>query len=166
MKKIVSPLVLALLLIWTWFVVHSPSAIGFETHSAIQTKLVELIENTLKTKKPDAKDLEIVKIWTTALSDNKVQATFAYRFTDTAADGGTAKKTIQGEAILHREPTEDPTIDKWILQSVKSQMESLNYTEGSEITPSDATADENGAPANGATTAPTENPDKTKEESH
>ena len=36
---------------------------------------------------------------------------------------------------MHREPSEDPTIDKWILQSVKTQMEALNFVEGSEILP-------------------------------
>lgn len=135
MKKIVSPIVLAVLLVWTWHTIHAPAAIGFETHSGIQLKLMELIESTLQTKKPDAKDLEVIKIWTSSLGDNKVQANFAYRFTEPSADGGSAKKTIQGEAILHREPSEDPTIDKWILQSVKTQMEALNFVEGTEILP-------------------------------
>lgn len=96
---------------------------------------MELIQTTLQAKKPDAQDLEVIKIWTSALGDNKVSAVFAYRFTEPSSDGGTAKKTIQGEAILHREPTEDPTIDKWILQSVKTQLESLNFSEGTEILP-------------------------------
>ncbi len=135
MKKIISPIVLAVLLIWTWHTINAPSAIGFETHSGIQLKLMELIQTTLQAKKPDAQDLEVIKIWTSALGDNKVSAVFAYRFTEPSTDGGTAKKTIQGEAILHREPTEDPTIDKWILQSVKTQLESLNFSEGTEILP-------------------------------
>ena len=135
MKKIVSPIVLAVLLVWTWHTIHAPAAIGFETHSGIQLKLMELIQSTLQAKKPDAKDLEVIKIWTSSLGDNKVQANFAYRFTEPSEDGGSAKKTIQGEAILHREPSEDPTIDKWILQSVKTQMEALNFVDGSEILP-------------------------------
>ena len=135
MKKIISPIVLAVLLVWTWHTINAPAAIGFETHSGIQLKLMELIQSTLLAKKPDTQDLEVTKIWTSALGENKIQAVFAYRFTEVDTDGGTAKKTIQGEAILHREPTEDPTIDKWVLQSVKTQLEALNFSEGSEILP-------------------------------
>ncbi len=162
MNKIISPLVLAVLLIWSWNVINTPAAIGFETHSGIQTRLVELIENTLKAKKPDATDLEIVKIWTTALDENKVQANFAYRFSEPEEGGGVVKKTIQGIAILHREPSEDPTLDKWILQSVKSQLESLNFSEGPEVLPEDTTA-----PVNSEATTPATPDDKPKEnESH
>lgn len=135
MSKIISPIIVALLLIWSWHTVHSPSSIGFETHSGIQLKLMELIQSTLQAKKPEAKDLEIVKVWTSALGDNKVKANFAYRFTETSEGNETTRKTIEGEAVLYREPSEDPTIDKWIIQSVKSQLEALNYSEGSVVTP-------------------------------
>ncbi|MFN8791650.1 MAG: hypothetical protein ACK5Y2_09380 [Bdellovibrionales bacterium] len=150
MKKIISPLVLAALLIWTWHTVHSPSAIGFETHSGVQLKLAELIGNTLQAKKPDAENLKIVKIWTSPLSENKIQALFTYQFTEKAAEGGTADKVIQGEAVLYREPSEDPTLDKWVLQSVKTELEALNFTEGSEVLP----LPEEGAPAETAKGTP------------
>lgn len=135
MKKIVSPLVLAALLIWTWQIVHTQSAIGFETHSGVQVKLAELIGNTLQAKKPEAEDLQIVKIWTAPLSDNKLQAVFTYKFTEKTEDSEKAEKLIHGEAVLYREPSEDPTLDKWILQSVRTQLESLNFTEGSVVLP-------------------------------
>ncbi len=138
MNKIVSPIVLAVFLIWSWQTINAPSAIGFETHSGIQLKLMELIESTLQSRRPEAKDLDVVKVWTSALGDNKVQAVFTYRFSEPTEDGEITKKTIQGEAILHRELTEDPTIDKWVLQSVKTQLESLNFSEGSVILPDDS----------------------------
>ncbi len=134
MKKIISPLVLAALLIWTWQVIHTPSAIGFETHSGVQIKLAELIGNTLQSKKPEAENLRIVKIWTSPVSENKIRAVFTYSFLEPDEQGGSAEKFIQGEAMLHREPTEDPTIDKWILQSIETELESLNFTDGSVVT--------------------------------
>jgi hypothetical protein len=156
MNKIISPIVLAVLLVWTWHTIHAPAAIGFETHSGIQLKLMELIESTLQAKKPEAKDLEVIKIWTSSIGENKVKANFAYRFTEPGEENGTAKKTIQGEAVLHREPTEDATIDKWVLQSVNTQMESLNFTEGSEILPEpEGTVPTEGNPS--TEKAPTEN---------
>lgn len=135
MTKIISPLVLTAVLLWTWHIVHSQSAIGFETHSGVQLKLAELIGNTLQAKKPEAQDLQIVKIWTAPLSENKIQAVFSYKFTEKNEEGDAAEKIIQGEAILHREPTEDPTLDKWVLQSVRTQLESLQFTEGSLVLP-------------------------------
>lgn len=135
MKKIVSPLLLAALLIWTWHTVHTPSAIGFETHSGVQMKLAELIGNTLQAKKPDAENLKIEKIWTSPVSENKIQAVFTYSFVEKDAEGGTAQKMIQGEATLYREPTEDPTLDKWVLQSVRTDLEALNFTDGSVVLP-------------------------------
>jgi len=135
MKKIISPLVLVILLVWSWQVVHSESAIGFETHSGVQLKLAELIGNTLQAKKPEAENLQIVKIWTAPLSENKIQAVFSYKFTEKTEDTETAEKMIQGEAVLYREPTEDPTIDKWVLQSVRTQLESLSFNEGSAVLP-------------------------------
>lgn len=135
MKKIISPLVLALLMFWSWNVVHTPSAIGFETHSGVQVKLAELIGNTLIAKKPEAENLQIVKIWTAPLGENKIRAVFTYKFTEKTQDTETADKIIQGEAVLYREPTEDPTLDKWVLQSVRTQLESLNFNEGSTVLP-------------------------------
>lgn len=138
MKKIISPLVLAVLMYWSWNVVHTPSAIGFETHSGVQLKLAELIGNTLIAKKPEAENLEIVKIWTSPLGENKIRAVFTYKFTEKSQDSTdpeSADKLIQGEAILYREPSEDPTLDKWVLQSVRTQLESLNFSQGSTVLP-------------------------------
>lgn len=138
MKKIISPLVLVILMYWSWNMVHTPSAIGFETHSGVQLKLAELIGNTLIAKKPEAENLEIVKIWTSPLGENKIRAVFTYKFTEKSqdpADSETAEKFIEGEAVLYREPTEDPTLDKWVLQSVRTQLESLNFNEGSVVSP-------------------------------
>ncbi|MFN9065982.1 MAG: hypothetical protein ACK5V3_02060, partial [Bdellovibrionales bacterium] len=92
MTKIISPLVLAAVLLWTWHIVHSQSAIGFETHSGVQLKLAELIGNTLQAKKPDAENLQIVKIWTAPLNENKIQAVFSYKFTEKSEDGDPAEQ--------------------------------------------------------------------------
>ena len=155
MKKIISPLVLAILLVWSWQVVHTESAIGFETHSGVQLKLAELIGNTLIAKKPEAENLQIIRIWTAPLSDNKIQAVFSYKFTEKTEDTETAEKIIQGEAVLYREPTEDPTIDKWVLQSVRTQLESLNFNEGSVVLP-----ETEAAVVTPEVTAPVEEPKK------
>lgn len=135
MKKIVSLIIFAVALIWTWNIIHSSRAIGFETHSGIQQKLAELIRQTIQNKKPDSKDLVITRLWTEPLSDNKVRAIFAYKFSEPAANGEATEQSIEGEAILHREASEDSKLDKWTLQSVKTTNDVLTFSEGSLITP-------------------------------
>lgn len=135
MKKIVSLVVFIAALAWTWNVIHSSQAVGFETHSGIQVKLAELITQTLAAKKPHAKDLSITRLWTEALNDNKVRAVFAYKFIDTSEEGESLEQVIEGEAVLYRSPSEDASIDGWTLQSVKTTNDIVVFTEGSTITP-------------------------------
>ncbi|XGC80575.1 hypothetical protein ACES2L_14695 [Bdellovibrio bacteriovorus] len=161
MKKIVSLIVFVAALVWTWNVIHTSEAVGFETHSGIQVKLAELIGNTLVTKKPNAKDLTIMRLWTETLSDNKVRATFAYKFVEPTEDGEELEQVIEGEAVLYREPSEDSDVDKWTLQSVKTTNDIVVFTEGSTITPGEepeeaATETTGETPA--ATPAPTATP--------
>ncbi|MFM6927466.1 MAG: hypothetical protein ACKOX6_03335 [Bdellovibrio sp.] len=150
MKKIVSLIVFIAALVWTWNAVHTTQAIGFETHSGIQAKLADLIKDTLATKKPHAKDLSIQRLWTESLNDNKVRAVFAYKFTDISETGEALEQVIEGEAILHREPSEAANVDKWTLQSVKTTNDIVVFTEGSVVTPgpeSEATPEATVTPA-------------------
>lgn len=158
MKKIISLVVFIAALVWTWNIIHTSEAVGFETHSGIQVKLAELIENTLATKKPQAKDLTIRRLWTESLGDNKVRAVFAYSFTEPSADGGELEQVIEGEAILYREPSETAEVDKWILQSVKTTNDVVVFTEGSTITPGEEPMSPEGTPAPGSTATPTATP--------
>ena len=134
MKKIVSLVVFVAALAWTWNVIHSSEAIGFETHSGIQAKLAELIQQTLTAKKPNAKDLAITRLWTEPVGENKVRAVFSYKFTEPSENGESLEQVIEGEAVLHREPSETPNVDKWILQSVKTTNDMVVFSEGSTIT--------------------------------
>ncbi|MGZ3772502.1 MAG: hypothetical protein ACXVCY_14300 [Pseudobdellovibrionaceae bacterium] len=158
MKKIISLIVFIAALVWTWNVIHTSQAVGFETHSGIQVKLAELIKNTLTTKKPNAKDLSITRLWTETLSDNKVRAVFAYKFTDLSEKGETLEQVIEGEALLHREPSDNANVDKWTLQSVKTTSDVVVFTEGSTIIPGgveEAPSDEKATEPTSAAPSPT-----------
>lgn len=146
MKKIVSLVVFVAALIWTWNVIHTTEAIGFETHSGIQVQLANLIQNTLSVKKPAAKDLTITRLWTESLGENKVRAVFAFKFSEPVIEHETLEQVIEGEAILYRKPSEDPDVDQWELQSVKTTNDIVVFSEGSTITPGNG-EDEEAAPA-------------------
>lgn len=134
MKKIVSLIVFVAALSWTWNVIHTSQAVGFETHSGIQIKLAELIQQTLAAKKPHAKDLAITRLWTEAIGDNKVRAVFSYKFTE-PSEGESLEQVIEGEATLYRTPSEDASVDGWTLQQVKTTNDIVIFSEGSTITP-------------------------------
>lgn len=155
MKKIVSLVIFVAALVWTWNVVHTSQAVGFETHSSIQVKLADLITQTIASKRPQAKDLTITRLWTETLGDNKVRAVFAYKFTDIAEDGEAIEQTIEGEAVLYRDISDEENVDKWVLQSVKTTNDIVVFTEGSTITHGEE------APSGGEVEAPTATPTAT-----
>lgn len=135
MKKIVSLVIFTAALFWTWNLIHSSSAIGFETHSGIQEKLAELIKQTVLAKKPHAKDLRITRLWTEPLSETKIRALFAYEFSDLVESGDTTEQTVEGEAILFREPLDESGLDRWTLQSVRTTNDIVTFGEGLVVTP-------------------------------
>ncbi|MBK9323096.1 MAG: hypothetical protein IPM97_09195 [Bdellovibrionaceae bacterium] len=135
MKKIISLIVFTTSLVWTWTLIHSSQAIGFETHSGIQEKLAQMIQQTVLSKKPNAKSFKVVRLWTESLSDTKVRAIFAYEFSEAADDNEKTEQTVEGEAILFREPKDETNVDKWVLQSVRTTNGSVTFTEGLIVTP-------------------------------
>lgn len=140
MKKIVSLVVFIAALAWTWNIINSTPAIGFETHVGIQGKLTDLIKNTIVAKRPLAKDVTINKLWTEPLTENKVRAVFSYQFTELNPE--TNEETFQiidGVAELHRELSDVDGVDKWVLQSVKTTNDAVVFSEGSVITNEPAT---------------------------
>lgn len=136
MKKIISLLVFAVALVWTWNLFNgAPAAVAFETHADIQTKLAELIKESLIAKKPSASGFQVMRIWTETLGDNKVRAVFAYKFNDSIENGETTEQTIEGEAILHRQPSTFQEEDHWVVQSVKTTNDIVSFNEGATVSP-------------------------------
>ncbi len=139
MNKLWSILFFAVALIVSWNMMNSSPAIGSETHSGIQMEMAKLIMQTLAAKKPDAKNLRVTRLWTEALDENKVRAVFAYSFQEgTSTAGENVEQTIEGEAILHREPSDDQRQDRWVLQQVHTTNNQMNFSEGTVVTPTES----------------------------
>lgn len=135
MKKIVSLIIFTAALFWTWNLIHSSPAIGFETHSGIQEKLADLIKNTVFSKKPNIHNFRISRLWTESLGENKVRAVFAYQFTEPVAGGESTEQTVEGEAVLFHEPPDESGSDRWTLQSVHTTSDIVTFSEGLVVTP-------------------------------
>lgn len=136
MNKFWGVLAFALCLVASWYMIHAPAAIGSETHIGIQTQMRDMILTSVAKKHPEAKNVRIVKLWTENLDTNKVRAVFQYAF-DESTPGVTALQphSVEGEAVLHREPSDDARLDRWALQSVKTTSDQIDFDEGSVITP-------------------------------
>lgn len=143
MKKIVSLIIFTAVLVWTWNIIHSTQAIGFETHSGIQIKLAELIKQTVLAKKPQAKSFRISRLWTESLGETKVRAVFAYEFLEDLNENESIEQTVEGEAVLFREPKDESNLDKWILQSVRTTNDIVTFSEGLIVTPDVEASQEN-----------------------
>lgn len=131
--KYISVLVFAIVLGWTWHVIHSSSSISFETHSGIQEKLAELITSTIKAKRPTATDVIIEKLWTDVISDDKVEAHFVYSFKD-QSDAGVTTTEIQGTGVLERQPAKDDQQDRWSLTKVHTSNDAVVFDDAVIVT--------------------------------
>lgn len=150
MRKFLSVIFFAVALTGTWSLIHSNPSVGFETHTGIQEKLITLITETVAAKKPQSKDFAITKLWTETLGDNKVRAVFAYRFIELGSNQETLEQMIEGEAILHREPSATENVDRWVIQSVRTTNDAVTFAEGMTVTPvaGENESDETLAPSN------------------
>lgn len=129
MIKIFSFVLFVSAFIWTWCLFNSPSQMGTDIHAGIQSKLTLLIEDSIKAKVPTMSNFRLNKMYTEKVDDTKVKAHFSYQYDD--ADSTT--QTIAGEAILTKALSEDPAIQKWVLQSVNTGSQALEFKEGVTI---------------------------------
>ena len=137
MMKLVSFFIFVAAFVWTWSLLTTKSTIGIDVHAGIQSKLAVLIEEAIKAKRPNSSNFELTKIYTEKLDDNKVKAYFAYKFVDTLEDLEKSEQTISGQAILNRSLSEDPSVQKWVIQSVKTDSNAIEFKEGLVISSDD-----------------------------
>ena len=137
MMKLVSFFIFVAAFVWTWSLLTTKSTIGIDIHAGIQSKLAILIEEAIKAKRPNSSNFELTKIYTEKLDDNKVKAYFAYKFVDTLEDLEKSEQTISGQAILNRSLSEDPSVQKWVIQSVKTDSNAIEFKEGLVISSDD-----------------------------
>lgn len=141
MIKLVSLLIFVIAFILSWITFNTRGPISIDVHAGIQSKLALLIEDTLKTKRPNTSNFILTKMQTEKIDDNKIKAVFSYRYTEKLEESESAQQIISGEAILNRGVSEDPEVQKWIVQSIKSGSSRIEFKEGTVIT-SDGTMTE------------------------
>lgn len=165
MSKLFGLIGFAIALIWTWDIVYSTNAgsISTEVHFNIQNRLNEIILEQIAKKRPQATNIKIQRLWTEKINETKLRARFAYRYNEKLEGKETVDQRTEGEAILFREPSEDRNTQKWILQSLKTTTDQINFAEGVVISP-DMQLEElqKEAPANDAAAAAAAAPKEAK----
>lgn len=101
-------IVFALLLVGTWKLSLSESLVDLETHTRLQTRLIEIIQNAVTEQRPDAIEIRFNRVWTEALGKNEILATFSYIL----SDSDETKESVSGEAKILRTKEGEWSIDK------------------------------------------------------
>lgn len=154
--KYLSLLLFAALFVWTWQVIHQDSSISFETHSSIQEKLANLIVDNVKTKRPQAKEVIVDRVWTEPISASQVQAHFIYSFKEASEGGEMVVSRIQGEGLLERQGEKDS--DHWKLVKVQTTNDAIVFEDGLVVTPDTVATPDAAAPE--TTSGPAHEPSK------
>ncbi len=134
MIKLLSLFIFVGAFVWTWSLFNAKNAIGIDVHAGIQSKLALLIQDAVKAKKPNSSNFQLNQIYTEKMDDNKIKAFFTYKFMDVLSDDEKTEQTISGQAILNRALSEDPNVQKWTIQSVKTNSNGVEFKEGLVIT--------------------------------
>lgn len=156
MIKLVSFFIFLGAFVWTWGLLTTKSTIGIDVHAGIQSKLAVLIQDTIKAKRPNSSNFSLQKIYTEKMDDNKIKAYFSYRFLDSIEENESVEQAMSGEAILSRSLSEDPKIQKWVIQSVKTDISNFDFKEGLVITSDGKTTTEEVKPDAAAEQPPAE----------
>lgn len=134
--KYISTLIFGLALAYTWNLVNQVPSIAFETHAALQSKLAEVIRQSIIEIKPNAQEITIIKVTTEPVSEKTVRARFSYTFLETDEENGEiTKQQIDGEALLNRSQGADPERDLWTMENVKTNTGAMTFKEGIVIAP-------------------------------
>jgi len=130
MVRVLSFFMFVAAFLWTWYLFNSSNSIGVDIHAGIQSKLGVMIEETIKKNKPNSSGFQLLKIYTEKLDDNRISAKFAFQYDDKLEADEKTTQILQGEAILSKGLSENPEVQKWIIQSVKTNATNLEFREG------------------------------------
>jgi hypothetical protein len=133
MIKLISFIVFIAAFTWTWFLFNSENKINVATHAGIQSKLMILIEDSLKKAKPEATEFKILSMYTEKIDDNQVNAHFSYKYTDKLETTETTNQTLSGNAILFRTLSENSKADLWTVKSVKTNNTQIEFQQGVNV---------------------------------
>lgn len=134
MIKLFSFIIFIIAFVWSWTLFNQKNSIGVDVHAGIQIKLARLIEETIKSKKPNSSAYELLSISTEKMDDHRINAKFSFKYDEKLNDNDKTTQILTGDAILNKGLSENPEIQKWIIQNIKTNSAQLEFQEGLVIT--------------------------------
>ena len=131
--KIVSVVVFTLALIGSWALVHAKKPVAESVHAGIQSDLRNIITEYVQQNVPESQNIRFEKLWTEALSKDRVEAKFVYSFEDVDANGEPVVVEITGTALLNK-AEESAEMVVWNLDELRILGNTVNFTEPIQIT--------------------------------
>ena len=114
-------LVFAIILVWSWLLTFEESPIDLRTHTGIQTRLIEIIQNAVLQQRPEATAIRFDRMWTEAKGENQILATFSYIF----GNNDQITEKITGKALISRMKD-----NNWLLDKVMISNNDLQFEKG------------------------------------
>jgi hypothetical protein len=133
--KYISTLTFLVAMIASWGMIQNYDAQPFYTHAGIKDRLIEIIKDTIKQKRPNSSDIEIVKISTENLSEHKIKANFSFNYSEGSGTDQSTKSQIDGTALLERQAQQEDDRDRWSLSEVKTTNDAVIFERDLIITP-------------------------------
>lgn len=132
-------LLILMAMISTWRVVNNAAPIESRIHGHLQRQLMNMIQSYVAEKRPAASPVVFNYLWTETLNSEEVKAYFSISYTDVIDDGGATDEKRAGTALLKRlkgeEEVEGEKTERWSLESVQVDQETLVFTDAIVITP-------------------------------
>ena len=139
--RYLSILVFACAFAWSWNLIHSANSISYETHVGLQNKMSELIIQSIQSKKPNATEIQVIKIWTEPMGESKVKTHFVYQYNDILESGEKTAQVLEGYATLSRQTSEDAENDNWKLEAMSVSNDMISFDEGLVVKPGEGPED-------------------------
>lgn len=136
--KFISPVIFAIVMIWTWNLSQASQAVPESVHLGVQTSLKRIITEYVQKNLATAKNVQFDKMWTEVIKKDRLKAVFQYTFVDSNKEAGDAKVQIEGYAILNKSAETAETMD-WSFDELHILNNSVDYKEPIRITPGGAT---------------------------
>ena len=132
MKRI-SPLLFLVVMAWSWTKVHQESQPNFATHVNLQAELRDLVFKAVQEKFPQAREIQILQLWTERQNAHRILAELSYRFEAPDQQGSWNQQEVKGSVLLTK-AVNSPE-DVWTLGKFKSQHNAIDFQEGLVIRP-------------------------------
>lgn len=130
--KFFALILLFVLLAWSWQGYKHTGDVPVAVHYNLQTELRTFIIDYVEKNVPGATQIQFHRFWTEPTQTSEVRAVFEYSFESKDGRGETTSTRLKGVAYL---TPEAGGLDQWSLDRVEVNNQTIDFQNGSTISP-------------------------------